>query len=315
MLAGLPRYIATGETAKHRVFQFLDASVAPDNMLTAIALDDGYTLGALSSRAHVVWALATGGRLGVGNDPRYNKSRCFETFPFPVATPAQQARIGNLAEQLDAHRKRVLAEHAELTLTGLYNVLEKLRHGEPLSTKDKLIHERGLVAVLQSLHDELDAAVLDAYGWNDRPDDATLLERLVALNAERHAEEAQGTIRWLRPAFQNPQAAQTSIAGMEVVQPTICTLEPKAGTGDSHEEVGLPPSPPAPKQQPWPQTLPEQLAAVARILTDRSEPHTEAQLADRYTGKGRWKSRLPDILAALEALGRARRLDDGRWMG
>jgi len=33
------------------------------------------------------------------------------------------------------------------------------------------------------------------------------------------------------------------------------------------------------------------------------------------TGKGQWKSRSPDILAALEALGRARRLDDGRWMG
>jgi hypothetical protein len=30
-----------------------------------------------------------------------------------------------------------------------------------------------------------------------------------------------------------------------------------------------------------------------------------------FTGKGRWESRLPDILAALEALRRARRLDDG----
>jgi hypothetical protein len=28
-----------------------------------------------------------------------------------------------------------------------------------------------------------------------------------------------------------------------------------------------------------------------------------------------WPQTLPDILAALEALGRARRLDDGRWMG
>ena len=170
-IAGLPRYIATVETAKHRVFQFLDASIAPDNMLVAIALHDGYTLGVLSSRAPVCWALATGGRPGVGNDPRYNKSRCFETFPFPAATPVLQALIGTLAEQLDAHRKRVLAEHAELTLTGLYNVLEKLRHGEALSAKDKLIHERGLVSVLHSLHDELDAAVLDAYGWQDKRDE------------------------------------------------------------------------------------------------------------------------------------------------
>lgn len=69
--------LATVETAKHRIFQFLDAAIAPDNMLVCVALDDANALGVLSSRVHVVWALATGGRLGIGNDPRYNKSRCF----------------------------------------------------------------------------------------------------------------------------------------------------------------------------------------------------------------------------------------------
>jgi hypothetical protein len=66
--------------------------------------------GCCPADVHVVWALATGGTLE--DRPRYNKgSRCFETFPFPVATPAQQARIRDLAEQIDAHRKRVLAAH------------------------------------------------------------------------------------------------------------------------------------------------------------------------------------------------------------
>ena len=32
MLANLPRYIATVETAKHRAFQFLDAAIAPTKM-------------------------------------------------------------------------------------------------------------------------------------------------------------------------------------------------------------------------------------------------------------------------------------------
>ncbi|MDP2171547.1 MAG: class I SAM-dependent DNA methyltransferase [Rhodocyclaceae bacterium] len=314
-LTGLPRYIATVETAKHRVFQFLDASIAPDNMLVCIAFEDGYALGVLSSRAHVVWALATGGRLGVGNDPRYNKSRCFETFPFPVATAEQQARIRDLAVQIDAHRKRVLAAHAELTLTGLYNVLVKVSvtEGNPrgtggtaLNAKEKLIHEKGLVAVLKSLHDELDSTVLDAYGWPDRPSDAQILERLVALNAERAAEEAEGHIRWLRPAFQAPEQTQTSMAGMGDVRPTIC---------DSHEEVGHPPSPPAPpqQQQPWPQSLPEQMAALAAALS--TQPQSESALATRFTGKGKWKSRLPELLATLATLGRARQLDDGRWLG
>ncbi|WP_343036101.1 class I SAM-dependent DNA methyltransferase, partial [Aromatoleum toluvorans] len=83
MLGGLPRYIGTIETTKHRSFQFLGADILPDNMLIGIASDDGFPLGVLSSRVHVAWALAAGGRLGVGNDPRYNKTRCFETFPFP----------------------------------------------------------------------------------------------------------------------------------------------------------------------------------------------------------------------------------------
>jgi hypothetical protein len=72
-LTGLHRYIATVETAKHRAFQFLDSAVLPDHKLVAIAIQDGLYLGILSSQTHVIWALGTGGRLGVGNDPVYSK--------------------------------------------------------------------------------------------------------------------------------------------------------------------------------------------------------------------------------------------------
>src|SRR5690606_12385806 len=194
-LAGLSRYIATVETSKHRFFQFLDISILPDNMLVAIASDDAYHLGVLSSRIHVTWALAAGGRLGVGNDPRYNKTRCFEPFPFPAATEEQQDRIRTIAEALDAHRARQLDQHEKLTMTGMYNVLEKLRSGEPLTAAEKKIHEQGLVSVLRDLHDELDAAVADAYGWPVHLTDEQILERVVALNKRRAAEEERGIIR------------------------------------------------------------------------------------------------------------------------
>ncbi|MBL9184141.1 MAG: class I SAM-dependent DNA methyltransferase [Verrucomicrobiaceae bacterium] len=124
-LAGLPRYIATVETAKHRIFQFLDSKIVPDHMLIAIALDDAFHLGVLSSRVHRLYALSAGGTLE--DRPRYNKSRCFDPFPFPVCGEAEKERIRALAEELDAHRKRVQAQHPGLTLTGMYNVLEKLR--------------------------------------------------------------------------------------------------------------------------------------------------------------------------------------------
>ncbi len=294
-LAGLPRYIATVKTAKHRVFQFLNASILPDSKLIAIALDDAYALGVLSSRIHVVWATAAGGWLGVGNDPTYVKSRSFEAFPFPAATAEQQAHIRDLAEQLDAHRKRVLAQHADLTLTGLYNVLQKVGSGR--TAKEQAIYDKGLVAVLKSLHDDLDAAVRDAYGWSDDPSDEHILERLVLLNAARAAEEAEGQIRWLRPEFQQPQGGGERLALPRNVQP----------------DEAAPTRPQPPGQQAWPQTLPEQMAALANTLT--AQPQSETELATRFTGKGKWKSRLPELLATLATLGRARQLEDGRWLG
>ena len=106
-------------------------------------------------------------------------------------------------EQLDAHRKRQQAAHPELTITGMHNVLEKLRSGEALNAKEKVIHEHGLVSVLKQIHDELDIAVFDAYGWPSDLTDERILERLVALNAERAEEEKRGHIRWLRPEYQN----------------------------------------------------------------------------------------------------------------
>lgn len=83
-LRNLSRFIATVETTKHRVFTFLPTSILPDNMLINIAVEDAFFLGVLSSRIHVQWALAAGGRLGVGNDPRYTKTKCFDPFPFPM---------------------------------------------------------------------------------------------------------------------------------------------------------------------------------------------------------------------------------------
>ena len=65
--------------------------------------------------------------------------------------------------------------------------------------------------------------------------------------------------------------------------------------------------------QPWPQTLPAQIAALAAALN--ATPQAEFDLATRFAGKGKWKTKLPELLATLAALGRARQLEDGRWLG
>src|SRR3982074_1585829 len=87
--------------------------------------------------------------------PPFIKSRCFDPFPFPAADDLQKQRIRVIAEDLDAHRKRVLDEHPHLTLTGLYNVLEKLRAGVPsnaLDKDDRRTFDDGLVLILQEYH-------------------------------------------------------------------------------------------------------------------------------------------------------------------
>jgi len=258
-LADLKRYIVTVETSKHRYFVFLSGDVLPDQKLRVIAHSDAWVLGVLSGRAHTTWAHATGSWMGVGNDPVYNNTSTFLPFPFPAVSGSQMFQIRALGEALDAHRKRQQAQHPKLTITGMYNVLEKLRSGEPLTEKDRVIHEQGLVSVLKQIHDDLDAAVFDAYGWPSTLTDEEILERLVALNHERAAEEKQGLVRWLRPEFQNPQgtkaATQVSLveAGLETAVPA------KAAKGKKAAKLA------------WPKGLPARVVAARDLLAEIGE--------------------------------------------
>lgn len=271
----------------------------PESKLVVIASDDAFILGCCSSRVHVRFAERTGGWLGVGNDATYNHADCFAKFPFPACTDTQAARIRQLAESLDAHRKRQQSLHPDLTITGMYNVLEKLRKGEPLSAKEKVIHEQGLVSVLKQIHDELDEAVFDAYGWPRDLSDEEILERLVALNAERAEEERRGLVRWLRPDFQNPSGKK------EATQVSFDT-----GEEETAEE--------APKTAPaWPKKLPEQVAAVRDLLSRNAKSGFSA----REVGKAFKGAKAKDVemvLESLAALGIAvsyEKAGERRWMG
>lgn len=207
-LSGLKRFIATTRTAKHRAFQFVSGGILPNHEVVAIASCDAYILGAMSSEAHVIWATVSGGWMGVGNDSRYNKSKTFDPFPFPDPTPEQRAVIADLGEELDATRKAALAEHPRLTMTGLYNLVEKLRAGAALTPVEETDARDARARIVLHLHDQLDAAVAAAYGWPADLAPAEIVARLVALNAERAAEEATGHIRWLRPDYQIPRFAK-----------------------------------------------------------------------------------------------------------
>lgn len=147
----------------------------------------------------------------------------------------------NKFDRLYELHKRLAGRHTPIATSELMHTLEC---SEPTV--------RRLIA---KLHDELDAAVLDAYGWADlaAPTPATrdeaLLDRLVQLNAERAREEAAGTVRWLRPAFQARPAEAAA-------------LDLPAGA----RAAARAPSAAAPAKQAWPADLPGQLRAVAALL-------------------------------------------------
>jgi hypothetical protein len=285
-LAGLPRYVATVETAKHRIFQFLDAAIIPDNMLVCMATDDGFHLGVLSSRYHHVWAAITGGSLE--DRPRYTKSACFDPFPFPDTSEVDRRAIAALADELDETRKIVLAEQPDLTLTGLYNLRSRIAAGQPLDRAKEDERQRGRVDIIDDLHRRIDAAVARAYGWPADSADEAIVARLVALNAARVREERAGTVRWLRPAY------QIARAGIERIGP-----QPEA---DAQIEAALPAA--QPRKPAFPRDAIGQTAAVLRHLQSGGAI-TAATIASHYNQGSKAIPRIEATLAALARLGHA----------
>jgi hypothetical protein len=285
-LSNTSRMIVTTLTSSHRIFVFMPAETIADSTTVLMALEGGEHLAILSSRTHIAWSLGQGGRLGVGNDPRYNKSRTFDPFPFPELTDDQRTNLAQLGEDLDAHRKRQQTAHPKLTLTQMYNVLKKLRVGDTIEGTDKEIYDQGLIGVLRDLHDEIDDVVADAYGWPRDLSDDDILYRLVDLNHERAKEEAAGHVRWLRPDYQNPKGAT-------------------AVTKTAEMDLGA--TPVASAITPWPKALPDQIAAVREALDDLGEA-SAAQVARQFKGAG--EKRVLPLLESLVAIGQADLTED-----
>jgi hypothetical protein len=325
-IKSLGRYIVTLSTAKHRFFVFIPETAVWDGALFAIADNDASTLGVLSSRLHVVWALRTGGTLE--DRPTWTNSTCFDPFPFPAATAAQQQSIRDLGEALDAHRKKQRAAHPGLTITGMYNVLEKLRTGEALTAKEKTVHDDGLVSVLKKIHDDLDAAVFAAYGWPATLTDDEILERLVALNHERAAEEKRGLVRWLRPEFQAKAGGDVQLTidagdheseAADADDSDVAASKPKHGGKRAAKRLPkrFPERPQTRRDQPGQPRQPSRRGPrISPSRPARSAGHSRRRAASSRppTWPGSSKTprpRVEEILDTLVALGHARRTDSG----
>jgi hypothetical protein len=118
------------------------------NALVVFAFSDWERYGILSSSIHRRWAIVQGSTLG--HAPRYTPSSCFETF----VTPASFAGVGALMSELESHR---VALQSSMGL-GALSLMQRVR--------DPAEFDPG-VKVLRALHQELDCATGEAYGWSE----------------------------------------------------------------------------------------------------------------------------------------------------
>jgi len=205
-IADVERVIVNSSKASpHHALAFLPARLIFSQNLNVFAEEKWSSLCALQSRVHEVWARFAGTTMK--DDFTYTKEDCFETFPFPPSYESD-AKLDAVGQSYHDHRAALMIA-ADQGMTKTYN-----RFHDP--------EEDGAdIQRLRELHDEMDRAVLRAYGWNDladelRPvflteeteDDHTyqgryfwpadqrdrVLARLLALNAERHAEEVAAAL-------------------------------------------------------------------------------------------------------------------------
>jgi hypothetical protein len=288
-VGGLGRYIATVDTSRHRIFQFLPETTICDDKVVIIASAEPFVMAVLSSRVHCTWALKAGVRLGIGNDPVYASTRCFDPFPFPNPSNELRREAGKTAEELDAFRKQRQAEHPGLTLTQMYNALEAIRSGRPLTADEDRSKEQGLVLVLKELHDTIDRLIFEAYGWPLTLSDEEILAHLLELNKERAAEEKRGLVRWLRSEYQIPRFGRPADkqAAAEIGTQASATLQIAE-----------------PKQKPsFPMSGFEQSAAVFAALASAAGPVDAATIAARFRQGKKVEGKVADLLLSLSRLG------------
>jgi hypothetical protein len=195
--------VVTSRVSKHHAFVRTSSDVLPSTRLSVITSDDFHFFAIIQSRIHETWANYF--RASRGATSNYAPKDCFETFPFPSESDG-----GGILDAVGEAYHRFRAElmvARDKGLTRTYNDFH-----------DRSLRNDREIDRLRELHHAMDQAVLRAYGWDDLAEAAEpifldegnedefayqgrlfwpsefrdeVLARLLALNAERHADEVR----------------------------------------------------------------------------------------------------------------------------
>ncbi|WP_437878393.1 Eco57I restriction-modification methylase domain-containing protein [Sorangium sp. So ce513] len=153
------RCLAISQVSQHLAFSFVSAGVTFSHTVVLILLSKNSALAILQSRPHEFWARFFGSSLE--DRLRYTPTDCFETFPFPPAWEQNAALEAAGKDYYDFRAALMVANNQGLTAT--YN-----RFHDPDEQDPEILK-------LRALHDAMDRAVLDAYGWTDLQPTCTFL--------------------------------------------------------------------------------------------------------------------------------------------
>ncbi len=208
-IAPLERVLVTARVSQFLCTTFVFVRQVFSEQVVVIGTNQNAVLSLIQSSLHDAWSRFFASSLE--ERLRYTPTDCFETFPFPAGWE-EDAELERVGREYYEHRAALMVERGE-GLTKTYNRFHRPEETDPGTLR------------LRELHGAMDAVVLRAYGWGDLVDegrtvcefvpdyyeepedggdpvpksvryrwsDATrdeVLARLLALNAERAAEEA-----------------------------------------------------------------------------------------------------------------------------
>ena len=175
----------------------------------------------MQSRAHEVWTRFFAS--SIKDDLRYTPSDCFETFPFPHDWRDNIA-LEAIGKEYYEYRAALMVKNNE-GLTKTYNRFHDRDEHNPDILK------------LRELHQQMDRAVLDAYGWTDIKPTCEFL-----LDYEEEAEEGSKKKKPWR--YRWPNELRDEVLARLIALNQICYKEEQIAGGKAPQ---LPKANPAPE--------------------------------------------------------------------
>ena len=164
----------------HHALTVLPSRMVFANTLAVFPFETYAAFCTLQARPHEIWVRFFGSSMK--DDLRYTPSDCFETFPFPLnwdTSPALEAA----GKEYYTFRAELMVRNGE-GLTKTYN-----RFHDPEERDPEILH-------LRELHEKMDRAVLDAYGWTDIATDCEFLLDFEIDEEEYRRKKKPWRYRW-----------------------------------------------------------------------------------------------------------------------